>query len=88
MNSKLSVAVNKNPTKLGIKVQFTFPEGIEGDNKDETRQKLQNKLSKGLQQHGLTINADPDVPYDNIVGFLIPIGDIKQLVKKALSNEV
>jgi hypothetical protein len=81
---KLVVDVNHNPTKKGIKVQFALPQTIEGDKKAEAAQKLQSKLNQGLEQYNLTVSQDTDVPYSNVIGFLIPIADIKLLIKKAL----
>jgi biopolymer transport protein ExbD len=85
-NPKLSVSVNKNPTKQGIKVQFVFPEQLQGDQKAEMTQKLQQKLTQGLSQYKLTVSQDTDVPYENVIGFLIPIMDIKLLVKNAITG--
>ena len=85
-NPKLSVSVNKNPTKQGVKVQFTFPEQIAGDQKAEMTQKIQQKLTQGLAPYKLTVSQDTDVPYSNVIGFLIPISDIKLLVKGAISG--
>jgi biopolymer transport protein ExbD len=82
--AKLKVSVNKNPTKEGIKVQFVLPETLEGDAKTEATQKLQSKLNQGLSQYNLTISQDTDTPYANVIGFLIPIADVKLLIKKAL----
>jgi hypothetical protein len=83
---KLKISVNKNPTKEGIKVQFVMPETIEGDSKANVTQKLQSKLNNGLGQYGLTINQDTDVPYSNVIGFLIPIADIKLFIKKTITE--
>lgn len=83
---KLKISVNKNPTKEGIKVQFVMPEAIAGDSKATVTQKLQSKLNTGLSQYGLTINQDTDVPYANVIGFLIPIADIKLFIKKAITE--
>ena len=88
--AKLKVSVNKNPTKEGIKVQFVLPQTLEGDKKAEATQKLQSKLNQGLEQYNLTVSQDTDVPYSNVIGFLIPIADIKLLIKNAIgggSNE-
>lgn len=84
--SKLSVSVNKNPTKEGIKIQFAFPEQVQGDQKAELTQKIQQKLTQGLAPHKLTVSQDTDVPYSNVIGFLIPISDIKLLVKNAVAG--
>jgi hypothetical protein len=86
MNSKLKVSVNKNPTKEGIKVQFVLPQTLEGDAKTEATQKLQSKLNQGLSQYNLTVSQDTDVPYSNVIGFLISINDIRLLIKNALKG--
>ena len=83
---KLRVDVNHNPTKKGIKVQFVMPQTIEGDAKAEMTQKLQSKLNQGLAQYGLTVSQDTDVPYANVIGFLIPIADVKLMIKKAITG--
>lgn len=88
MKPKLRVDVNKNPTKAGIKVQFVMPETLEGDAKAEMAQKLQAKLNQGLSQYGLTVSQDTDVPYANVIGFLIPIADVKIMIKKAITGGV
>ena len=83
---KLKIDVNHNPTKKGIKVQFVLPQTLEGDAKAEMTQKLQGRLNSGLQQYNLTVSQDTDVPYANVIGFLIPIADIKLLIKKAITG--
>jgi len=83
---KLRVDVNHNPTKKGIKVQFVLPQTLEGDKKAEATQKLQSKLNQGLEQYNLTVSQDTDVPYSNVIGFLIPIADIKLLIKNAIGG--
>lgn len=83
---KLRVDVNHNPTKKGIKVQFVLPQTLEGDKKAEATQKLQAKLNQGLEQYNLTVSQDTDVPYSNVIGFLIPIADIKLLIKNAIGG--
>jgi hypothetical protein len=83
---KLRVDVNKNPTKAGIKVQFVLPQAIEGDAKATATQKLQAKLNQGLSQYNLTVSQDTDVPYSNVIGFLIPIADFRLFIKNAISD--
>ena len=86
MNAKLKIAVNKNPTKEGVKVQFEFPQTIQGDEKAALTQKLQKKLVDGLSQYNLTISQDTDVPKSlgNVIGFLIPIADFRLMIKNAI----
>jgi hypothetical protein len=86
ISPKLKVDVNHNPTKKGIKVQFVLPQAIEGDAKATSTQKLQSKLNAGLSQYNLTVSQDTDVPYSNVIGFLIPITDIKLFIKNAISG--
>jgi hypothetical protein len=83
---KLKVDINKNETKKGIKVQFILPEAVMGDEKTNLTQKLQSKLNAGLAQYNLTENIDTDVPYENVIGFLIRIQDIRLLIKNALQG--
>lgn len=83
---KLRVDVNHNPTKKGIKVQFVLPQAIEGDAKAQVTQKLQSKLTQGLSQYNLTVSQDTDVPYSNVIGFLIPIADFKLFIKNAIGG--
>lgn len=81
---KLKVDVNHNPTKKGVKVQFALPQALVGDEKAAMTQKLQSKLNQGLQQYNLTANMDTDVPFENVIGFLIPIQDIRLMIKNAI----
>ena len=87
LKPKLKISVNKNPTKEGIKVQFVLPQTLEGDAKAQATQKLQSKLNQGLEQYNLTVSQDTDVPYSNVIGFLIPIADIKLLIKNAIGGD-
>ena len=86
MQPKLKVDVNHNPTKKGIKVQFVLPDTLEGDAKTQMTQKLQQRLNSGLSQYNLTVSQDTDVPYSNVIGFLVPIADIKLMIKNALTG--
>jgi hypothetical protein len=86
MQPKLKVDVNHNPTKKGIKVQFVLPTTFMGDERTVMTQKLQQKLNSGLSQYNLTVSQDTDVPYSNVIGFLIPIADIKLMIKNALTG--
>jgi hypothetical protein len=88
LTGKLKVDVNHNPTKKGIKVQFVLPQTLEGDAKAQATQKLQTKLNQGLSQYNLTVSQDTDVPYSNVIGFLIPIADVKLLIKNAINGGI
>jgi len=86
MQPKLKIDVNHNPTKKGVKVQFILPQTLVGDEKTTMTQKLQSRLNQGLAQYNLTANIDTDIPYANIIGFLITIQDIRLMIKNALKG--
>lgn len=82
---KMVVDVNKNPTKKGIKIQFIVPQGTDEAKKEEITQKLKTKLNKGLADIGLSVDTDLDVPYQNVVGFLIRLESFKLFIKNILN---
>lgn len=87
ISPKLKVSVNKNPTKEGVKVQFVLSQTLQGDEKASMTQKIQAKLNSSLSPYHLTANIDTDVPFENIIGFLIRIEDIRLLIKNALEGK-
>jgi hypothetical protein len=82
---KMVVDVNKNPTKKGIKVQFIVPQSTDEAKKEEITQKLKTKLNKGLADIGLSVDTDLDVPYQNVIGFLIRLESFKLFIKNILN---
>ena len=83
---RLKLDVNPNPTKKGVKVQFILPKGYTTAQKEELTQKLKTKLNAGLAPHMLSVDVDLDVPYENVIGFLIRLSNIKILIKAALEG--
>ena len=83
---RLKLDVNPNPTKKGVKVQFILPKGYSQNQKEELTQKLKTKLNTGLAPHMLSVDVDLDVPYENVIGFLIGLNNIKMLIKSALET--
>jgi len=83
---RLKLDVNPNPTKKGVKVQFILPKGYSTNQKEELTQKLKTRLNAGLAPHMLSVDVDLDVPYENVIGFLIRLSNIKMLVKSALES--
>jgi hypothetical protein len=83
---RLKLDVNPNPTKKGVKVQFILPKGYTTNQKEELTQKLKTRLNAGLAPHMLSVDVDLDVPYENVIGFLIRLSNIKMLVKSALEG--
>jgi hypothetical protein len=83
---RLKLDVNPNPTKKGVKVQFILPKGYSANQKEELTQKLKTKLNAGLAPHMMSVDVDLDVPYENVIGFLIRLSNIKMLIKSILEE--
>ena len=83
----MRTGVNKNPTKLGLKVQFT-PKGSTLDRETKARlaQVLQSKLNESLRQFNLQASIDTDVPNPEVVGFMIPLMQVKNMIVKAIGG--
>ena len=84
----LRTGVNKNPTKLGLKIQF---EPLSGELDKEVKSKLevalQEKLNVALAEYDMQISKDTDVPRPNVIGFFIPLAQLKNLIVKALTGQ-
>jgi len=85
---RLKLDVNPNPTKKGVKVQFILPKGYSSGQKEELTQKLKTKLNAGLAPHMMSVDVDLDVPYENVIGFLIRLSNIKMLIKSILEGNI
>tara|TARA_Y100000592_G_scaffold82497_1_gene131254 strand:- start:775 stop:1581 length:807 start_codon:yes stop_codon:yes gene_type:complete len=83
----LRTGVNKNPTKLGVKIQFE-PKGefLSPDVKNKLEVALQEKLNTALLQYNIQVSKDTDVPREHVIGFFIPISQLKNLIVKALGG--
>ena len=84
----LRTGVNKNPTKLGLKIQFEpLGGGLESDTKSKLEVALQEKLNISLQQYDIQVSKDTDVPRPDVIGFFIPLAQLKNLIVKALTGK-
>jgi hypothetical protein len=84
----LRTGVNKNPTKLGIKLQFEPMGGaLSTDVKSKLEVALQEKLNQALMQYDMQISKDTDVPRPEVIGFFIPLAQIKNLIVKSLTGQ-
>ena len=83
----LRTGVNKNPTKLGIKVQFEpLGGGLESDTKNKLEVALQEKLNDGLGKYKIQVSKDTDVPRTDVIGFFIPLSQLKALIIEGLGQ--
>ena len=84
----LRTGVNKNPTKLGLKIQFEpLGGGLESDVKSKLEVALQEKLNVSLQQYDIQVSKDTDVPRPDVIGFFIPLAQLKNLIVKSLTGQ-
>ena len=84
----LRTGVNKNPTKLGLKIQFEpLGCGLETDVKSKLEVALQEKLNVSLQQYDIQVSKDTDVPRPDVIGFFIPLAQLKNLIVKSLTGK-
>ena len=84
----LRTGVNKNPTKLGLKIQFEpLGSGLEPDTKSKLEVALQEKLNVSLQQYDIQVSKDTDVPRPEVIGFFIPLAQLKNLIVKSLTGQ-
>ena len=83
----LRTGVNKNPTKLGLKIQFEpLGDGLEQDLKSKLEVALQEKLNDSLKEYDIQVSKDTDVPRPEVIGFFIPLAQIKNLIVKSLTG--
>ena len=84
----LRTGVNKNPTKLGLKIQFEpLAGGLEADTKGNLEVALQEKLNMSLQQNDIQVSKDTDVPRPEVIGVFIPLAQLKNLIVKSLTGQ-
>jgi len=84
----LRTGVNKNPTKLGIKIQFEPKGGMLGSEvKSKLEVALQEKLNDSLKEYDIQVSKDTDVPRSEVIGFFIPLAQLKNLIVKSLTGQ-
>jgi hypothetical protein len=84
----LRTGVNKNPTKLGVKIQFEPKGGMLAlDIKAKLEVALQEKLNTALAEYDIQVSKDTDVPRAEVIGFFIPLSQLKNLIVKALTGK-
>ena len=88
----IDVSVNRNPTKEGIKIQLkpSPTTNMDSDEKSKVTTAVQEKLNNSLEPLGLQVNEDPDIRQatddPNVLGFYIPLDQIKQMIVDAIKE--
>ena len=86
-NLKVDVSNKQSETKLGIRIQLEPKEGfLEIDIKDRLEVAISKKLNNALEQFDMQVSKDTDVPDPTIIGFFIPLSQIKNMIVKSLGG--
>jgi len=90
-NTKFSIKVDvSNPqseTKLGVRIQLTPKEGmLEPDVRDKLEATIMKKLNNSLEQYDIQVSKDTDVPNPEVLGFFIPLSQIKNMIVSSIKG--
>ena len=90
----IKVDVNRNPTKKGIKIQLIPKSGtilVDPDEKNKVNEKVQSAMNAILRKYDLQVSIDPDIKQatdnPNVLGYYIPLQQVKNLILKALKGK-
>jgi len=84
----LQFDLNTNETKRGIKMQFILDnEGMDPKEKQELTQKISTALQKRFGDAGIMVDFDDRTPYQNVIGFLVPLNSITTLLLNVLKGQ-
>ena len=84
---KVDVSNKQSETKLGIRIQLE-PKGgmLEPDVRDKLEATIMKKLNTSLGQYDIQVSKDTDVPREDILGFFIPLSQIKNMIVKSVKG--
>ena len=86
-NIKVDVSNKQSETKLGIRIQLEPKEGmLEPDVKDKLEATIMKKLNTSLGEFDIQVSKDTDVPNPEIIGFFIPLSQIKNMIVSAVKG--
>ena len=86
-NLKVDVSNKQSETKLGIRIQLEPKEGfLEPDLQDKLEIAISKKLNNALEQFDMQVSVDTDVPDPTVIGFFIPLSQIKNMIVKSLGG--
>ena len=84
---KVDVSNKQSETKLGIRIQLTPKEGmLEPDVRDKLEATVMKKLNTSLGQYDIQVIKDTDVPNPEVIGFFIPLSQIKNMIISAVKG--
>jgi hypothetical protein len=84
---KVDVSNKQSETKLGIRIQLEPEDGfLESDVRDKVEVALSKKLNNALEQFDMQVSKDTDVPDPTVIGFFIPLSQIKNMIVKSIKG--
>ena len=87
-NIKVDVSNKQSETKLGIRIQLEPKDGfLEPDVKDSLEIAITKRLNNSLEQFDMQVSKDTDVPDPTVIGFFIPLSQIKNMIVKSLGGD-
>ena len=90
-NTKFKIGVDvgnpQSETKLGLRIKLRPSEGfLEPDKKGELEAAIMKKMNNSLEQFDIQISKDTDVPDPEVMGFFIPLPQLKNMIVKSLGG--
>ena len=87
-NLKVDVSNKQSETKLGIRIQLEPKDGfLEPEVKDSLEIAITKRLNNSLEQFDMQVSKDTDVPDPTVIGFFIPLSQIKNMIVKSLGGD-
>ena len=90
-NTKFKISVDvgnpQSETKLGLRIKLRPSEGfLEPDKKGELEAAIMTKMNNSLEQFNIQVSKDTDVPDPEVMGFFIPLPQLKNMIISALGG--
>ena len=87
-NIKVDVSNKQSETKLGIRIQLEPIEGfLDPELKDKLEIAVSKKLNNALEQFDMQVSKDTDVPDPTVIGYFIPLSQIKNMIVKSIGGQ-
>jgi len=90
-NTKFKISVDvgnpQSETKLGLRIKLNPLEGfLEPEKKGELEAAIMTKMNNSLEQFNIQVSKDTDVPDPEVMGFFIPIEQLKNMIVSSLGG--
>jgi len=90
-NTKFKIGVDvgnpQSETKLGLRIKLRPSEGfLEPDKKGELEAAIMTKMNNSLEQFNIQVSKDTDVPDPEVMGFFIPLAQLKNMIVSSLGG--